>query len=221
MNATGEVKHWSNLQTYSLAFICLLVGLATGYLLHPPQPAQLNAPSAATGMPQTAPGAMNGGVPTPEQMKQMADKKAGPMLAALQKEPNNSELLAQVGSVYFHTQQFAAAQDYYTRSLKAKPTADGYVNLANAYYYGGSGDQALAALNHALELDPKSADALFNLGMLNWQLKNNPQGAIDAWQRLIQANPSHPHRADVEKMIAQVKEHMNMPAGSKVDKPVM
>ena len=217
MNASEESKPWSNLQAYGFALVCLLVGYAVGYLLHPRKPALANAP-------QTAISAMNGmpsSMPSPEQLKQMADKQLEPMLAALQKDPSNPDLLAQIATVYLHTQQFAAAVDYYGRAVKVKPTADGYVKLGGAYLHAGSPDQTLDALNHALQLDPKSADALFNLGMLKWRVKNDPKGAVDAWQRLIKANPNFPRRAEVEKMIAQAKQHMNMPAGTKTDKPPM
>jgi cytochrome c-type biogenesis protein CcmH/NrfG len=217
MNASEESKPWSNLQAYGFALVCLLVGYAVGYLLHPRKPALANAP-------QTAIRAMNGmpsSMPSPEQLKQMADKQLEPMLAALQKDPSNPDLLAQIATVYLHTQQFAAAVDYYGRAVKVKPTADGYVKLGGAYLRAGSPDQTLDALNHALQLDPKSADALFNLGMLKWRVKNDPKGAVDAWQRLIKANPNFPRRAEVEQMIAQAKQHMNMPAGAKTDKPPM
>lgn len=219
MNATEKSKPWSNLQAYGFALACLLVGYAVGYLLHPRKPALTNAPqtpiAAMSGMPNGMPSSM----PSPEQLKQMADKQLEPMLAALQKDPNNSDLLTQIATVYLHTQQFAAAVDYFERAVKVKPTADGYVKLGGAYLHAGSPDKTIDALNHALQLDPKSADALFNLGMLKWRVKNDPKGAVDAWERLIKANPNFPQRAEVEKMIAQAKQHMNMPPGTKTDKP--
>jgi len=207
MNATEESKPWSNLQAYGFAVVCLFLGYAVGYLMHPPKPAMANAP-------QTPISAMNG-MPSPEQLKQMADKQLEPMLAALQKDPSNPDLLAQIAAVYSHTQQFAAAADYYGRAVKVKPTADGYVKLGGAYLHAGSPDKTVDALNHALRLDPKSADALFNLGMLKWRVKNDPKGAVDAWQRLIKTNPKFSQRAEVEKMIAQAKQDMNMPASTK------
>lgn len=205
-----QSKPWSSAQAYGLAVICLLLGLASGYLLHPPTQAVANVPHAAS-----APSPTNGSMPTPEQMKEMGAKTAEPLLAALRKDPNNAELLTQIASVYVRTQQFPAAEDYYERAVKVKPTAEGYVNLATAYYYAGAGDQAIDTLNLALKLDPKSADALFNLGMLKWRVKNNPKGAIDAWELLLKTYPNHPRRAQVESMIAKAKQHINVPAGAK------
>jgi cytochrome c-type biogenesis protein CcmH/NrfG len=61
-------------------------------------------------------------------------------------------------------------------------------------------------LNRALEVDPKSANALFNLGMLNWKVKKDPQAAIQDWELLLKNNPNHPKRAQVESLIAKVKQ---------------
>jgi cytochrome c-type biogenesis protein CcmH/NrfG len=151
----------------------------------------------------------------------MADKQAEPLLAALQKDPNNPELLAQLGSVYLRAQQFPTATDYYEHATKIKPTAEGFVSLSNAYHYAGQDERAFVTLNQALQIDPKSANALFNLGMLSWRVKNDPQAAIEAWQRLLKTNPQHPRRAEVESLIAKAKQHLNMPAGTKTDKPAM
>lgn len=210
-----QPRLWSNAQTYGMAIVCMVIGLVSGYLLHPPKQAVANQ------QPQPSQTAMSGAAPTPDQMKHMADKAAEPLLASLKKDPNNADLLAQLGSLYFRTQQFAEAVDYYGRSTQAKPNAEVLVSLANAYHYAGTDDKAIDSLNRALEVDPKSANALFNLGILKWQVNNDPKGAIDAWQRLLKANPKHPRRAQVESMIAKAKKHMNMPATTKSETPGM
>jgi len=215
MKAPEESKHWSNLQTYGFALICLLLGVTVGYLAHPPKPALASAP------PQIPVAATNVSQPTPEQLKHMQEVQLEPMIAQLQKDPANHDLLVKVGTEYFHARQFPSAVDYFGRAVKVKPTADGYVQLAAAYYYSGAGDQSLAALNRALELDPKAATALFNLGMVKLQVKHDPKGAIDAWQLFIKDYPNHPQRATVEKMIAQAKQQMSSPIGKKTDKPAM
>ena len=56
MSATEESKHWSSLQSYTFALVCLVLGYVVGYLLHPPKPALGNLPPV---------GAM-GGQPTPD-----------------------------------------------------------------------------------------------------------------------------------------------------------
>jgi cytochrome c-type biogenesis protein CcmH/NrfG len=210
---------WTNKQAYALAVICLLVGIPVGYLLGGPSTRAAN-PAVQNAL-RPAPGVAPGDQVTPAQLKHMADVQAEPLLATLQKDPNNADLLAQIGSLYFRTQQFPIAVEYYSRAAKIKPTAEVLVSLSNSYHYAGSDDLAMEALNRALQIDPKSADALFNLGMLKWQVKNDPEGAVQAWQRLLETNPNHPRRAEVESMIARAKQHMNLPANAKTDKPIM
>jgi cytochrome c-type biogenesis protein CcmH/NrfG len=214
MNATEVSKRWSNIQTYGFALVCLLLGVAVGYVAHPPKPVLAIAP-------QTPIAATSARMPSPEQLKQMSETQVQPMLVALQKAPADPVLLDKVGTEYFHGRDFAKAADYFGRAVKIKPTADGYVRLAAADYYSGSGEQAITALNHALELDPKAPTALFNLGMLKLQVKKDPKGAIDTWQRLVREHPDLPQRANVEKMIAQVTQQMNSPAAAKTDKSAM
>ena len=112
---------WQAKQVYAMAVICLVVGLAIGYLFRgsqspaaPPQPAA-NAQAAPTNA-QPAAGAMGGHMPSLEEMKQMADKKAAPLLEKLKGDPNNSDLLIQVGNIYKSTHQFKEAASYYDKA---------------------------------------------------------------------------------------------------------
>ena len=198
---------WKAHHVYLMAVACLIIGVAVGYFLRGSQSPASNIPTVSK-MPEAQPTS----APTPEQVKHMGNKMAEPILAELQKNPNDPELLSKAASIYFRSSQFPLAVEYYERALKVKPTAEGYVSLSNAYHYAENDNKALEALNKALEIDPKSANALFNLGMLDWQVKNDPQAAIAAWQRLLKLNPNHPRRAQVEMMIAKAKQHIDMPA---------
>lgn len=222
-------KPWTSAQAYVMAVICLLIGIAAGYLMRgSSRPAaavavqtQATPANVAPAVPAEATSGDTTAQVTPQQLRQMTDKQAAPLLAALQKNPQSPELLAQAGDLYFRGQQFITAADYYARSAKLKPNADVLVSLANSYHYAGTDEQAIAALNAALKLDPKSANALFNLGMLEWQAKHDPKSAIADWQLLLKTNPNHPRRAQVEEMIARAKQHMNMAAGSQSGKSPM
>ena len=60
------------------------------------------------------------GQPTLDQMKQMADKQAEPLLAKLKDDPKNADLLAQLGAIYFSAHQFKQATDYWGKSLEGE-----------------------------------------------------------------------------------------------------
>ena len=194
---------WSTTQAYLIAVCCLLLGATAGYLLRSSRTAPV-APAAqeAAAMPQVAE------QPTPERMKHMADKQVEPLLAKLQANGNDPKLLAEIGGSYYAAQQFKTAASYYERAAAVQPTAKVLTSLGNAYYYGEEPDKALATFQRALTLEPGSADALFNIGVIKWQSQDDPKGAIEAWQKLLKANPNHPHRAQVEEMIAKAKQHI-------------
>ncbi|MBZ5648353.1 MAG: tetratricopeptide repeat protein [Acidobacteriia bacterium] len=211
---------WTAKQAYVLAVVCMLSGIPVGYLLRAPSTSAVR--NAAQDSQQPVPGvAARADQITPEQLKHMADVQAEPLLAALRKDPNNPDVLAQAGSVYFRAHQFPIAVDYYERAMQIKPTADGLVSLSNSYHYAGSDDRAIETLKRALQIDPKSPNALFNLGMLNWQVRNDPKAAIELWQRMLKTNPNHPRRAEVESMIVKAKEHVKVPAGMTTAKPAL
>ena len=60
-------------------------------------------------------------MPSLDDMKRMADKKAEPLLARLKTDPHNSTLLNQIGTLYKATHQFKEAADYYRKALDADP----------------------------------------------------------------------------------------------------
>ena len=94
---------WKPAQVYVMAGICLLIGLAVGYFVRgsaSPAP-QVVSSETAVQSPQAAPAAgEQQRMPTLDEMKQMADKQAEPLLAKLKTDPNNADLLNQIGTVY-------------------------------------------------------------------------------------------------------------------------
>jgi len=207
-----------------MAVICLILGVAAGYLLHAPATANAGAvptvsPSAVSSRP--APGNSAQPMPSAADMKRMADKQVAPLLEQLQKNPNDADLLAQIARAYMAAQQFQSAQQYYERSASVKPKADNLNELAFVYVKLGDLDKAIAALNQAVKLDPKNAKVLYNLGYFEWKGKADPKAALAAWQGFLKADPKSPKRAEVEQMMAQAKRHLGIAPGTKTEKPAM
>lgn len=212
-NVAGT-NHWNSVQAYTLSVICLLVGLAGGWFIRGSQgsgPIGVDKASAAAaqGMGETT------AQPSPEQIKHMADKQAEPLLAQLKADPANSELLAQVGNIYYDSHQFPTAIEYYQRALKAKP-ADASVrtDMATAYWYAGDADTAISEFKHALVNEPNKPNALFNMGVVQWQGKMDIQGAIATWQKLLDTNPNYEGKEKIIELMAQVKKHAGIKPGT-------
>ena len=197
---------WKTKQVYAMAAICLLVGLAVGYLFRgsaSPQPAAQAVPAAgAAAATKDAPHSM----PPLEQMKAMADKKAEPLIAKSKAEPKNPDLLIQIGDIYQATHQFKQAAEYYGKSLEIDPkNVPIRTEMASCMFYAGDADSALAQLRQSLTDKPNDANSLFNLGMIRLKGKNDKAGAIAAWQRLLKTDLSSEKRAVVEKMVAEAQ----------------
>ena len=192
---------------FSMALICLGVGLGIGYLMRGSQQAVLLAPGSAHLATQAAATAAKpmGHHLTLEQMRQLADRQAAPLLEKLKTNPHDSMLLVQVGAIYHTTHRFKEAADYYSRALDTDPKNVAIrTKLASSLYRNGDIEGSIAQLNRALTYDPKDPNALFDLGMIKLQGKGDPIGALTAWQRLLKMNPqlSADRRATVLKLMA-------------------
>jgi cytochrome c-type biogenesis protein CcmH/NrfG len=176
-----DASVWRVKQVYAMAGLCLIVGLAIGYLFRGSQSSTLplSTQSERDSQPAAIPNAMGGHMPTIEQMKQMADKKAAPLLEKLKSDRYNSDLLIEVGKIYNSTHQFKEAAGYYGKALQVTPNNVAIrTEMASCLYYSGDVDGAISQLQQSLRYDPKDANSLFNLGMVKWQGKKDCKGAL-------------------------------------------
>jgi len=207
----NSASTWGASQVYVMAALCFALGILIGYLLHSPATSAATV-SAVSGPQMQAPANMPPGMPqqmpTPEQMKQMADKTAAPLLQQLQSDPKNAELLMQVAYVYKAAHQFKEAASYFDRSLQIDPkNVAARTEMASCLYYIGDTDNAIAQLQQSLKYDPKHAGTLFNLGIIKWKGKSDAQGAIAAWDKLLALYPNYERKAVVQQLIAEAKQH--------------
>ncbi len=209
---------WTGVQAYTLAVVCLLLGVAGGWLIRGSQSSAVT-PVEAAGASAPAPAAIGGAPnaqPTSEQLKKMADTQSAPLIEKLKSDPNNPELLAGVGNFYYDAQQYPIAVDYYGRALKAKPSDAGVrTDMATAYWYMGNADDAIAEFNKALTYEPNKPNTLFNRGLVKWQGKMDINGAVADWKQLLATNPNYEGKDKVEQMIAEAEKHSGVKPGTK------
>jgi tetratricopeptide (TPR) repeat protein len=219
---TTSRQNWQPRQLAVMCVVCLAMGLVAGYLLRgsAPMPVQAPAARAVATAPAAAPTQAMGDsasqqqaqqiphkMPTLDDMKRMADKKAAPLLAKLKSNPQNARLLNQVGLIYESTHQFKEAAGYFEKSLHYDPKNIGVrADYASCLYYTGDVDGALAQLDESLAYDPKHAGTLINIGIIRWRGKNDVDGAVAAWEKLLQYHPDFPQKELVQHMITQAKQ---------------
>lgn len=194
-------------QVYATAVVCLVVGLAIGYLLRASRPSSSPTQPVAIGTESSASGTAVGGGQThsPAEMKKMADRRVAELLEKLKSDPNNVAVLAEVAAIYHTSHQFKEAAVYYDRAVEVDPKDVAMrTKLASALYYSGDIDGAIAQLNKGLIYDPKDANSLFNLGLIKLQGKQDAKGALAAWRKLLKSNPqlSEDRKATVQQLMA-------------------
>ena len=208
---------WTSMQVYVLAAFCLLLGVASGYLFRGSESAGV---SEAAGTTQTASGQPRQTQPRQTQRGQSEEEQpdpglqaalaraVAPLLEAINRDPKDFDSLVKIGNLYYDGKQFPSAIQYYERALAIHPeNPDVRTDMGTAYWYTGDAEKALAAMETSLKYRPGHPQTLFNLGWVRWQGKQDPKGAIEAWQELLKSNPDYPQKQQVEQYIAKAKEH--------------
>lgn len=201
--ASSTSTNWTSLQAYLLAVFSLLLGVALGYLFRGSAPPAAQAAPAAATQPDSS-----------LQRAQQADAQAAlaqaaaPLLEAVNKDPNDFASLTKLGDIYYDGQQYQSAIQYYEKALAIHPdNPDVRTDMGTAYWYTGNADKAIAEMETSLKYRAGHPQSLFNLGWVRWQGKGDAKGAVDAWEKLLKANPNYPQKEQVEQYIAKAKEH--------------
>ena len=106
--------------------------------------------------------------------------------------------------------RYAESIPYYQQAFTGDPkNVSVSTDLATAMYYAGRADDALAQFALSLKIDPKHAQTLFNLGIVKRDARNDPKGAIEAWERLLSSVPDYPDAGKVRTMITELKSRVS------------
>lgn len=200
---------WTGTQAYILAVFCLVLGVGLGYLFRGSASPAAETVAAST----PANGNVAQGTPTqaqlsPEEQKAMTDQAVAPLLATLKTNPDDFDTIIKVANLYYDAQQYPEAVKYYEMAAKNQPTnADLLTDLGTSLWYTGDADGAIAEFQRALKYRPNHPGTLFNLGVVRWQGKMDPKGAVQAWEELLQKNPDYPQKQQIQEYIERAKQH--------------
>lgn len=112
-----------------------------------------------------------------------------------------------MGQYYFDQKNYAEAETWFNRAIKADPSeAELYVALAETYVQREppQPDQAIAQLEQALKVSPKSGHALGHL-IEAYALKKDARAAEETLNRLKEADPTNERIAKLEPFVADLK----------------
>jgi cytochrome c-type biogenesis protein CcmH/NrfG len=171
----------------------VLFGIIIGYLLGTSQG------SGAAQVAVAAPPAQTASVPVVNEQELQALRN---ILAG---DPKNLKANVELANRLYDAGRYAEAVPYYQQAFAVDGRNVGVsTDLATALFYAGRADEALTQFDRSLQIDPKHAQTLFNIGIVKRDAKQDRRGAVDAWRRLLDANPTYPEAAKVRTMIAEL-----------------
>jgi len=105
--------------------------------------------------------------------------------------PKRADLRAALGESYFMSGKAEKAIEVFNELVQVDPTARSYAFLGLSYRHLGRFDEARKYFAQGLELDPRNAACLFNMGFIEGR-QGNPAKAEDYFQKTLKTNPDYP-----------------------------
>jgi cytochrome c-type biogenesis protein CcmH/NrfG len=199
---------------YALALVCLGIGLLMGWFLRGSGSSAAPTQTGRGPAPTMAPGTIPGSIPQGQSQPplDMVNKQAESLLTAAKANPTQAGPLIELGNLYYDTQYYQQAVDYYAKALQLQPAnVNVRTDMGTAYFYMGQNDRAIAEFEKSLKNNPTHPNTLFNMGIVKWQGKSDSNGAVAAWEKLLQTNPDYPEKQKVLDFISRAKQHGTMP----------
>ena len=139
--------------------------------------------------------------------KQDISNKVAQEINDLEKEislnPENMEALIRLGNLYFDIEQPEKAIMAYNKALELDPgNPNVLTDLGVMYRRKGQPLEAIKVFNKAIKIDPRHEAPRFNKGVVLLHDLNDPEGAIKAWEELVEVNPFA--RAQGNELVVEV-----------------
>ncbi len=171
-----------------VGFVCLVAGFVGGiafsaYKGGPTMPSQSRIPQQPVAQPQSQ--AQPKG-PNAQQAKRIQDLE-------LRTSMNAEDVGAwtQLGNIYFDTAQYVKSIKAYNKSLSLAPgNPDVLTDMGVMYRRNNQPKKALKAFDKAIAANPRHETARFNKGIVLLHDLNDPDGAAEAWEGLLEVNPN-------------------------------
>jgi tetratricopeptide (TPR) repeat protein len=124
-------------------------------------------------------------------------------------DPKNVDALMELGDMHAEQREFTDAITWYEKALAVRDSIEVRKDLGVALLNVKRPDEAIAHLKKALEFDPADAAALFDLGFALLYAKDDPDGAIKLFEKLIELHPDLRDIEMVKRDLQIAKENRN------------
>lgn len=133
-------------------------------------------------------------------------------------DSNNMNAWVELGNNYFDTGQYEKSIRAYKKSLELNPNnANVWTDMGVMYRRSGRPQKAIKAFDKAVEVDPKHETSRFNKGIVLLHDLQDTQGAIHAWEDLMEINPfaMAPNGLSVDQLVVGLKKQTGQQGGTK------
>ena len=118
------------------------------------------------------------------------NKMSKDLEAEVTNNPENTEAWIQLGHVYFDTDKYNKAIFAYEKALVLKPrNADVLTDLGIMYRRSGQPQKVIEKFDEAVTISPQHEMSRFNKGIVLMHDIGDREGAIKAWEELLEINP--------------------------------
>ena len=148
---------------------------------------------AQTRLPEpTAQSTAGTGAP-PSTPRVVDDNRVRTLEAAAARDAGDPAPRIELGDLFFDAERYADAIRWYEAAFALDSTNPNLsTDLGVSYYYTDDPDRALAQFARSLEVDPTHVKTLLNTGIVRAFGKQDPGGAVEAWQQVVDLAPESP-----------------------------
>lgn len=132
------------------------------------------------------------------------------------RDPRDARVRIELGNLYFDSERFDEAARWYENALELEPrNVNASTDLGISYYYMNQPDRALSQFERSLAIDPAHTKTLLNVGIVRAYGKDDLDGAVKAWQRVVEIGPDSPEGKVAQQALDAVRNaHPNVSTGS-------
>lgn len=133
-------------------------------------------------------------------------QKLAELMRLSEENPQNADIHAQMGNIYYDMGEYEQAVISYRKSLDIKPNqANVETDLATCFHYLGQDDEALKRFDRVLTYNPGFVQAMYNKGVVLIHGKKDIEGGLQTWEKLLKMDLDPARRAEIEKSVRQLK----------------
>jgi cytochrome c-type biogenesis protein CcmH/NrfG len=146
--------------------------------------------------------------PQPQTAAPVGSDRIATLERETQANPTNSIAWTELGNAYFDSNQFEKSIGAYQKSLELDPSNPNvWTDMGVMYRRSGKPQEAIKAFDQAIAVDPKHEVSRMNKGIVLLHDLNDFDGAIRAWEGLLEVNPvaMAPNGVSIDQMVVQLR----------------